>query len=179
MIKSVFSKLLIVAILLSFYSCGTPANTETTEETTTDTEVLPVVSAENTREQENLEYAEKQEATNQAISFYEALKSGLYEKTTQMVEPKMYKDFSEASWLEMLKKADKKMGTVEKYSLQSSKYEKVEGTNSGRKVETVFEVTRNSKKYVEEIYWYKTDGEPFMLTKIEYKTEGSTEEDDD
>lgn len=179
MIKSFSSKLLVAGILFSFYACGTPTTTENATETETNTEVQSIVNKEANTDQENLEYAEKAEATEQAISFYEALKNGLYENTTAMVEQNMYSNFSETTWLEMLKKEAETTGQVEKYALQTSKYEKVEGTNSGRKVEFTFEVTRNGKKYMEEMDWYKTDGEPFLLTKIEYKKENSTEEDDD
>jgi hypothetical protein len=91
----------------------------------------------------------------------------------------MYNGFSATTWVEMLKNEAKTKGQVEKYALQTSKYEKVESTNSGRKVEFIFEVTRNGKKHLEEMDWYKTDGEPFLLIKMEYKKENSTEEDDD
>ena len=179
--KQLSLKLFVLGIVLSLYSCETPKSTETTTETSTETntEIQQTVKVEVNKEQENLEYAEKAEATKQAIAFYEALKNELYEKTTEMVEQNMYKDFSETTWIESLKKEAKTNGQVEKYALQTSKYEKVEGTNSGRKVEFTFEVTRKGKKYVEEMDWYKTDGEPFLLTKMEYKSEGSTEEDDD
>ncbi|WP_338812618.1 hypothetical protein V9L05_14700 [Bernardetia sp. Wsw4-3y2] len=179
MIKQLSSKLLIAGILCAFYACGTPNNTESTTEADSNTEIQQAVNAEANTEQENLEYAEKAEATEQAISFYEALKNGLYENTTVMVEQNMYTNFSETTWLEMLKKEAETNGQVEKYALQASKYEKVEGTNSGHKVEFTFEVTRNGKKYIEEMDWYKTDGQPFLLTEIEYKKENSTEEDDD
>jgi translation initiation factor 2 beta subunit (eIF-2beta)/eIF-5 len=176
-------KLLIAGILFSFYACGTPANTENTTESETNgeanTEIQQTVNKEANTEQENLEYSEKSEATNQAIAFYEALKNGLYENTTAMVEQNMYNGFSAATWVETLKKEAGTKGQVEKYALQTSKYEKAEGTNSGRKVEMTFEVTRNGKKHLEEMDWYKTDGEPFLLTKMEYKLEASTEEDDD
>lgn len=176
-----YPKLLVAGILFSFYSCGTPSNTETTTETKieTDTEIQKAINSEVNTEQENLEYAEKSEATNQALLFYELLKKGQYENTPQMVEQNMYKNFSETTWLKRLKTVDEKMGQVEKYELQSSKYEKIEGTNSGRKVEFTFEVTRNGQKHIEKMDWYKTDGEPFLLTEIEYESEGSTEEDDD
>ena len=174
-----YSKLLVAALLFSFYSCGTPTNTEMATEVDPNTEVQLAVNAEANTEQENMEYAEKSEATNQAISFYEALKNGLYQTTTELVEKNIYKNYSEAAWLESLKKIDKERGNVESYELKSSKYQLVEGTNSGRKVEFTFEVTRNGKKCIEEMDWYKTDREPFLLTEMEYKREENTKEDDD
>lgn len=180
-VNSFSSKLLVAGVLVGFYACGTPTTTETSTEENkeTTTEIQQAVNTEANTEQENLEYAEKQEATNQAIAFYDALKNGLYEKTTELVEQNQFNNFSETTWLEMLKKEAQTKGQVEKYALQTSKYEKVEGTNSTRKVEMTFEVTRNGKKYMEKMDWYKTDGEPFLLTEIEFQNENHTEEDDD
>ncbi len=179
MTKLLFTKLFIIALLFSVSSCGTPTDRETTTQTDPNMEVQKAVNAEANTDQENSEYAEKQEATNQAIAFYDALKNGMYENTTSMVEPTMYKEFSEVTWLEMLKEQAQTKGEIEKYSLQTSKYEIVEGTNSGRKVEMIFEITRKGQKYIEEMEWYKTDGEPFMLTEMEYKEMKNTAEDND
>lgn len=181
MLKTTSSKLLIAGILFAFSACGTPTNTETATETSTEatTEIQQAVNKDANSEQENMEYAEKAEATERAIAFYDALKTGMYANTTEMVEPTIYKNFSETTWLEMLKKEAETKGQVEKYEMLSSKYEKVEGSNSGRKVEMTFEVTRKGQKYMEEMYWYKTDGEPFMLTELEYKNAETSTEDDD
>jgi hypothetical protein len=175
------SKLFIAGILFAFYACGTPQTNTETEVIETDpkTEIQQAVNKEANSEQENMEYAERAEANKRAVSFYDALKSGLYANTTEMVEPTMYKNFSETTWLEMLKNEATTKGNVEKYEMLSSKYEKVEGTNSGRKVEMTFQVTRKGQKYMEEMYWYKTDGEPFMLTELEYKKAETSTEDDD
>lgn len=184
MLKNTSSKLLLAGVLFSFYACGTsttttetPTSTETTTEAST--EIQKAVNAEANSETENLEYAEKAEANQRAIAFYEALKNGLYESTPEFVEQNKYKNFSETSWIEMLKTEVDTKGKIERYELQKSKYEKVEGTNSERKVEIYFEVTRNGKKYIEEMEWVKTDGEPFLLTDLEYKKAENTSEDDD
>lgn len=173
------SKLLFAGFLFAFYSCGTPT---TTTETTTEADTTEVQQTANTganTETENLEYAEKAEATTQAIAFYELLKNGLYENTIEMVDQNMYKDFSKETWIAILKKQETEKGKLEKYALQTSKYEKVEGTNNGRKVEFTFEVTRNGTKHIEKMDWYKTDGEPFLIIETEYSGKKSSEEDDD
>ncbi len=179
MLKITSSRILIAGILFAFSACGTNTETATEASTESTTEIQQAVNKEANSEQENMEYAERAEANERAIAFYDALKTGMYANTTEMVEPTMYKNFSESTWLEMLKKEAETKGQVEKYEMLSSKYEKSEGTNSGRKVEMTFEVTRKGQKYMEEMDWYKTDGEPFMLIEMEYKNAETSTEDDD
>ncbi|WP_375561879.1 hypothetical protein ACE193_04845 [Bernardetia sp. OM2101] len=181
MIHSLFSKLLIAGILFSFYSCGTPTNTETTTEETKEenTEIQQAVNAEANKEQENLDYAEKQEATNQAIAFYEALKNGLYDKTTEMVDKENYEKFSETEWIALLKKETETKGETEKYAMQTSTLETLE--DGSKIVKMTFDVTRNGKKYKEEMDLIKMNGKTsYLLKEIEFEAEtANTEEDDD
>lgn len=165
--------MLIAGILFSFYSCGTPpTNTETTEDK------QPVDVGVDTN-QEKVDYAEKQEAVNQAIAFYELLKNGLYEKTSELVDKENYENFSETDWIALLKKEEETKGMVEKYAMQTSKIETLE--DGSKTVKMTFDVTRNGKKYKEEMDLIKMEGKTsYLLKEIEFETETSnTEEDDD
>lgn len=181
MIKSVFSKLLIAGILFSFYSCGTPTTTETTTEETKEenTEIQQAVNAEANTDQENLDYAEKQEATNQAIAMYGFLKNGLLEKTITLVDTENYENFSDKEWLALLKKEDETKGAIESYSMQTAKIETLE--DGSKVVKMTFDVTRNGKKYKEEMDLIKMNGKTsYLLKEIEFEAEtANTEEDDD
>ncbi|AFM05307.1 hypothetical protein Fleli_2962 [Bernardetia litoralis DSM 6794] len=170
-------KLLIVGIIFLFNSCVTPTNTEKATETDSNKEIQQAVNKEANSEQENVEYAEKQEATNQAIALYEFLKNGLYENTSQLVDKENYPNFSETNWLEFIKKEALKKGQVEKYALQTSKIETLE--NGNKIVKMIFEVTRTTKKYKEEVEFLKLNGkDAYLLNEIEFEN-SHTEEDDD
>ena len=174
--KSLFSKIVVAFVLVSFYSCGTPTNTETTSETT---EIQQAVNAEANTEQENLDYAEKQEAVNQSIALYELLKNGLYDKTSEFVDKENYQNFSEAEWIALLKKEEETKGAVEKYAMQTAEIETL--SDGSKAVKMTFEVTRNGKKYKEEIDLIKINGKTsYLLKEIEFEAEQTaTEEDDD
>ncbi len=184
MSKSLFSKssqLFFVVILFSFYSCGTPTNTESTTEESKkiNTENQQSVNKEANTEQENLDYAEKQQAANQAIAFYEFLKNGLHDQTSTLVDKESYENFAEAEWIELLKKEDATKGDVEKYAMQKNK---IETTEDGSKIiKMTFEVTRSGKKYKEEMDLIKMNGAiSYLITKIEFENQVSnTDEDDD
>ncbi|WP_291725971.1 hypothetical protein [Bernardetia sp.] len=173
--KSLFLKSLIVAVPLSFYACGTP----TTENTSADTEIQQVVNAEANTEQENLDYAEKQEATNQAIELYRLQKEGLYENTLALVDKENYPNFSDKEWLALLKKEEESKGAIEKYAVQTVELETLaDGTKA---VQLTVDVTRNGKKYKEEVELIKMDNQTsYLLKEIEFESEqAATEEDDD
>ncbi len=176
MIQSLLLKSFIAVILLSFYSCGAPTTTETTTEVDPNTQVQQAVNAEANTDQENVEYAEKQEATNQAVSFYDSQKSGMYEKTSQLVDRENYPNFSEDMWLALLQKENETKGQVEKYGMQTSKLEIL--ADGSKMVKMDFDVTRNGKKYKEELEFVKMAGQDsYLLREIEF--EGASMEDDD
>ncbi|WP_338762808.1 hypothetical protein WAF17_18360 [Bernardetia sp. ABR2-2B] len=169
------SKFLIAGVLFAFYACGTPTNTDSTE---TNTEVQQTVNAEANTEQENLEYAEKQEATNQAIAMYEFLKNGLYENTSELVDKENYTDYSDETWVALLKNEEATKGAVEKYAMQTSQIETLE--DGSKAVKMTFDVTRNGKKYKEEMDFIKMNGKTsYLLKEIEFEAETTTEEDND
>jgi hypothetical protein len=180
-VNQLSSRLLIAGILFAFYACGTPpANTETaTTETDPNTEIQQAVNKEANTDEENTEYAEKSEATNQAIALYEFLKNGLYENTSELVDKENYPNFSEAEWVALLKKEAETKGQVEKYAMQTSKIETL--ADGSKVVKMSFDVTRNGKKYKEEMDLVKMDGQTsYLLKEIEFEAEtSSTEEDDD
>ena len=179
MIKQLSSKLLIAGILFAFYACGTPNNTESTTEADSNTEIQQAVNAEANTEQKNLEYAEKAEATEQAIAFYNSLKHGLYEKTVKIIDKENYENFSDLEWLERLKKEEESKGKVETYALQTSSIEML--SDGSKAVKMTFDVTRNGKKYKEEMDLIKMNGKTsYLLKEIEFEAEtANTEEDDD